>query len=74
MKRVLEVERKDEEVVLRFKLPEILPSSTREHGRTATRETLLALRDLVDKTLDWAIESFEKEEPEAKKKTKIAVE
>lgn len=74
MGRILTVERKDEEVVLRFKPPEILPSSTREHGMAATRETLLALRDLVDKTVDRAIESLEKEKPEAKEKTKIAVE
>lgn len=75
MGRVLTVERKDEEVVLRFKVPEILPSSTREHSRAATRETLLALRDLADKTIDRAIEFVEKrEEPEAKGKKKIEVE
>ena len=74
MGKILTVERQDEELVFRFKIPEILPSSTREHGKTATRETLLALRDLTDKTVYRAIEDLERVKPEAKGKQKIEVE
>ena len=59
-----------EEVVLRFKSPQFrhLPDSTRQHLRSARKEILLALRDVLDKTIERA------EEPGGKKrKTKIEV-
>jgi hypothetical protein len=59
-----------EEVVLRFKSPQfrLLPDSTRQHLRSARKEILLALRDMLDKTIERA------EEPGGKKrKTKIEV-
>ena len=61
-----------EEVILRFKAPalSILPEATRGHLRTAHKETLLALRSLLDK----AIEQTEKaEKTKAKRRTKIEV-
>jgi len=59
-----------EEVVLRFKSPQFrhLPDSTKQHLRSARKEILLALRDVLDKTIERA------EEPRGKKrKTKIEV-
>jgi len=59
-----------EEVVLRFKSPQLrlLPDSTRQHLRSARKEFLLALRDMLDKTIERA------EEPGRKKRrTKIEV-
>jgi len=70
---IFEVEyRPGEEVVLRFKSPKLwgLPDSTREHILAARKETLLALRTLLDR----AIERTEKpQETKKRKRTKIKV-
>ena len=68
---IFEIEhRPGEEVVLRFKSPKfrLLPDSTRQHLRSARKEFLLALRDMLDKTIERAEEPGEK-----KRKTKIEV-
>jgi len=68
---IFEVEhRPGEEVVLRFKSPKfrLLPDSTRQHLRSARKEVLLALRDMLDKTIERTEEPGEK-----KRKTKIEV-
>ena len=60
------------ELVLRFKLPRFrrLPASTRQHLWAARKETLLALRNVLDK----AIERTEgRGETKGKKRTKIEV-
>ena len=60
------------EVVLRFKVPELpfVSEATKGHLRMARKETLLALRSLLDR----AIERAEKaEETKAKRRTKIEV-
>ena len=60
------------ELVLRFKIPRFrrLPDSTKQHLWAARKETLLALRNILDK----AIERAEKlEEAKGKKRTKIEV-
>ena len=70
---IFEVEhRPGEEVVLRFKSPKFwrLPDTTRQHLLAARKETLLALRDMLDR----AIERKEKSgETPRKKRTKIEV-
>jgi len=61
-----------EEVVLRFKPPKFrgLPDSTRQHLLVARKETLLALRSMLDK----AIEKMEEPgETGRRKKNKIEV-
>ena len=60
------------ELVLRFKKPvfSILPEATRGHLRTARRETLLALRSLLDKEIERV---EKKEKAGAKKRTEIEV-
>ena len=71
--RIFEIEHQPgEEVVLRFKAPglSIMPEATKGHLRMAHKETLLALRSL----LDMAIERTEEaEKAKAKKRTKIEV-
>ncbi|MBI4295403.1 MAG: hypothetical protein HY669_04470 [Chloroflexi bacterium] len=72
-KRFLECEYKPgEELVLRFKPGELplLPDSTREHLRLAGKETLLAVRSLLDALIDYTTHA---EEQKAKQKTKIEV-
>ena len=71
--RIFEIEHSPgEEVVLRFKVPElsIMPEATKSHFRTARKEILLALRSLLDKAIERA-EAAEK--TKAKKRTKIEV-
>ena len=71
--KVFEVEYSPgEEVVLRFKLPELpfVPEATKGHFRVARKEMLLALRSLLDK----ATEHTEKaEKAKTKQRTKIEV-
>lgn len=76
MGRILEVEREEEErrLVVRFTLPEVLPTSSREHLRAARKEQLLALRDFATQTIDRRIESLEREEKRRERKKKIEVE
>ena len=61
-----------EEVILRFKVAglSIMPEATKSHFRMAHKETLLALRSLLDR----AIERAEKaEKTKTKRTTKIEV-
>ena len=72
MGKILEIEQQGEEVILRFKRPSLshLPEDTRSHLRIARKETLLAIRSLLDE----AIEQTEKaEKGKQKKRTKIEV-
>ena len=61
-----------EEFVLRFKKPmfSILPEATRGHIRTARKETLMALRSLLDNEIE-RVEKVEK--TRSKKRTEIEV-
>ena len=71
--RMFEVEyHPGEEVVLRFKVSGLpfVPEATKGHFRMARKEMLLALRSLLDKTIEQAEEA---EKPKAKKRTKIEV-
>ena len=71
--KILEIEQQGEEIVLRFRRPSFhhIPEGTKSHLRTAHKETLLAIRSLLDE----AIERAEKaEKGKEKKKTKIKVE
>ena len=72
--KVFNIERgPDGEIVFSFKQPKFdFALSARGHLRTASRETLLALRSLVDDAIS-NLEDKEKKES-AKKKTKIEVE
>jgi len=46
--RIFSVERGEEgEVVVRFRLPEVLPKHAREHFRAAGKELVLGLRSLA---------------------------
>ena len=70
---IFEVEyRPREEVVLHFKLPKLrgLPEPTRQHLSAVKKETLLALRSILDRVIEKAEES---KEPKGRKKTKIEV-
>ncbi len=60
------------EIVLRFKSLKLweLPDSTREHLSAARREMLLALRSMLDRTIERAERS---EETKRKKRAKIEV-
>ena len=70
---IFEVEyRPGKEVVLRFRSPRLkgLPDSTRQHLLAGGRETLLALRDILDR----AIERSEKpKKAPSRKRTKVKV-
>ena len=71
-KKILEIEQQGEEVILHFRRPSLrhLPKGTKSHLRTARKETLLAIRSLLDE----AIERAEKEgEGKQRKRTKIEV-
>ena len=70
--KILEIEQEGEEVVLRFRRPSFrhVPEDTKSHLRTARKETLLAIRSLLDE----AIERAEKaEKGKEKKRAKIEV-
>ena len=70
---IFEIEhRPGEEVVLRFKSLQfqLLPDSTRQHLRSARKEMLLALRDMLDKAIERAEEAGGKKE---RRRTKIEV-
>ncbi len=71
--RVFEIEHHPgKEIVLRFKVPKlsVVPEATRGHLRTARKETLLALRSLLDKAIERAEEA---EKTKTKERTKIEV-
>ena len=71
--RILEVEhRPGEEVVLRFRAPKVsvLPDQTREHIRVVQKETLLALRSLLDRAIE-RVEEAEKTRTEGRTKINI---
>ena len=71
--KIFEIEyQPGEEVVSRFKMPalSIMPGATRGHLKMAHKETLLALRSLLDKAIERAEET---EKTKAKKRTKIEV-
>ena len=61
-----------EEVVLRIRSPKLwgLPDSTREHILAAQKETLLALRTLLDRVIERAEKP---QEGKRRKRTKIKV-
>ncbi len=66
--KLLEVERSDEEWVVRFKPAHfhVLPTETKKHISGAGREALLALRSLLDSAISRAGEpSPEKSAPES---------
>ena len=58
-----------EEMVLRFKLPRF-PDSTKQHLLAVRKETLLALRSMLDRAIERMEEPGETKE---RKKTKIKV-
>ena len=73
MERMFEWQyRPGEEFVFRFRPPEIsiFPEAARGHARTARKESLLALRSLIDS----AIEGLERKSEKPKRKTKSEVE
>ena len=71
--KILEIERQGEELVLRFKRPDLhLPDDTKSHLRIARKETLLAIRSLLDRAIE-RVEEAEKGK-EKKKRAKIEVE
>lgn len=73
-KKLFEVEyHPGEEVVLRFKAPELpfVPEATKGHFRMARKEMLLALRSLLDRAIERAEEAEKR--TKAKRKTKIEV-
>ena len=71
--KILEIERQGEELVLRFKRPDLhLPDDTKSHLRIARKETLLAIRSLLDRAIERA-EEAEKGKGK-KKRAKIEVE
>ena len=71
--KILEIERQGEELVLRFKRPDLhLPDDTKSHLRVARKETLLAIRSLLDRAIERAEEA--EKGKEKKKRAKIEVE
>ena len=70
--KILEVERNSEEVTLRFRRPvfQLLPTEAKAHFKAAHKETLLAMRSLLDN----AIERLERSQGgKGKKRAKIEV-
>ena len=70
--KILEIERNAEEVILRFRQPvlQLLPVEAKAHFKAARKETLLAMRSL----LDAAIGRLERsEEARGKKRAKVEV-
>lgn len=63
-----------EELVLRFKPVELplMPDTTKEHLRVASKEFLMAMRALVDAAIDYTSHGTE-EAAKGKAKTKIEV-
>ena len=71
--KILEIERQGEEVILRFRKPDLhVPEDTKSHLRVARKETLLAIRSLIDMAIERA-EEEEKGKGKGKKRTKIEV-
>ena len=71
--KILEIEHHPGgELILRFNKPALalLPKETRNHLRTARKETLLALRSLLDKAIERAEEA---EKPRKTGRTKIDI-
>ena len=69
--KILEIEREGEEVILRFRRPDLrVPEDTRGHLRAARKETLLAIRSLIDRAIE---RDEEAEKGKGKKRTKIEV-
>ena len=72
--RIFEVERKPgEEIVFRFRRGRLhwLPQETRSHIYEARKETLLALRSLIDRAIELV---EEKEKAGGQGRTKIDIE
>ena len=67
--------RPGEELVIRFRPPQLkrFPEAAREHVMAASRETLLALRSLLDATIEW-VEKTETKSAKKRGRTKIQVE
>jgi hypothetical protein len=71
--KIIEVEQgPDGELVFRLKLQGLpfVPEESRRHLRSARKEFLLALRSLLDRSIERAEKAEEKKE---KKKTKIEI-
>jgi len=70
--RIFEIERDGEDIVLRFKKNELphIPEDTRDHLKTAGKETLLAIRSLLDRVIERTEEAGKSRKG---KKTKIEV-
>ena len=71
--KILEVEyQPGEELVLRFKAPglTIIPEAARGHFKTARRETLLALRNLLDSAIE---QTGKAKAPKIRRRTTIEV-
>ena len=73
-RKVFSVERgPDDEIVLSFKQPAFeFTLTAREHLKTASKETLLALRSLIDDTI--SVMEKKEQKKSRKKRTKIEVE
>lgn len=71
--KIFEIERNGEEIILRFKRPELphVSEDTKGHLKAAGKETLLAIRSLLDRAIERAEEA---EKGRKKEKAKIKVE
>ncbi|HEX76844.1 MAG TPA: hypothetical protein G4O03_00270 [Dehalococcoidia bacterium] len=67
--------RPGEELVVRFRPPQLkkFPEATRKHVMAASKETLLALRSLLDATIEY-VERAETRTAKRQGRTKIQVE
>jgi hypothetical protein len=71
--KLLEVEHDGDEIILRIRKPDAhLPEETRSHINIIQKETLLTIRDILNKAIE-RIEDREKTKSSKKKKTKIEV-
>ena len=71
--KILEVEHDGDEIILRFKRPDVhFSEETRGHISAISKETLLTIRGVLDKAIE-GIEDIEKNKSSKKKKTKIEV-
>jgi len=69
--KIFEIEHEGEEVILRFKRPDVhLSEETRGHLKIVRKETLLAIRSILDR----AIEGTEDTEQGKGKKRKTKIE